>query len=131
MAIDLLAETTNPETISLVAESGAAIVGHVAFSPASDAHADRFLGYILAPLAVHPSFQKRRIGTRLIEQGTEQLGNLAVDIVFVYGDPGFYRRFGFRPDGALEYVPPYKLQYPFGWEPCVQFDGVGNLSLQR
>jgi len=133
LAVDLLAETTAPETFSFVAESDAKIVGHVAFSPVSDAHADGFLGYILAPLAVDPSFQKRRIGTQLIEHGVAQLSKIAVDIVFVYGDPNFYGRFGFQPDGALKYVPPYELQFPFGWlsKPLADVDSFapsGNLS---
>lgn len=133
LAADLLAEATTPETFSLVAESDAMIVGHIAFSPVSDAHADRFSGYILAPLAVSPNFQKQRIATRLIEQGIEQLLKLGVDIVFVYGDPGFYGRFEFQLGHAAEYIPPYELQFPFGWlaRPLSDVDSFassGNLS---
>jgi predicted N-acetyltransferase YhbS len=72
--------------------------GHVSFSPVSDAQADQFLGYLLAPLAVPPDFQKRRIGTNLIEKGIQHLSEFDVDIVFGYGDPRYYRRFGFQPD---------------------------------
>ncbi len=33
IALDLLAKKTTPQTISLVAETDGAIVGHIAFSP--------------------------------------------------------------------------------------------------
>ena len=124
LAVDLLSATTTPETFALVAESEANIIGHIAFSPASDAHADGFLGYVLAPLAVHPKFQRQQVATRLIQMGIKQLSKLAVDIVFVYGDPKFYGRFGFQSDGALRYIPPYELQFPFGWlsKPLVDVD---------
>ena len=133
LAVDLLAETSTPETFSFVAESDKTIVGHVAFSPASNAHADSFLGYILSPLAVDPNFQKRRIATQLVEYGVAQLSRIAVDIAFVYGDPKFYGRFGFHPDGALEYTPPYELQFPSGWlsKPLADIDSFapsGNLT---
>ncbi len=115
LAADLLAEATVPETFSLVAESDGMIAGHIAFSPVSVANANKFLGYILAPLVVHPTFQKRRIGTRLIEHGVQHLSELSADIVFVYGDPEYYGRFEFQAVSALQYIPPYELQFPFGW----------------
>ena len=39
-----------------------------------------------------------------------------VTVVFVYGDPKYYGKFGFEVDAASRYTPPYKLQYPFGWQ---------------
>ena len=133
LAADLLAEESIPETFSLVAETDAMIVGHVSFSPVSDALADEFQGYILTPLAVHPHFQKRRIGTNLIEKGIQRLSEYAVDIVFVYGDPQYYARFGFKPDSVPKYVPPYQLQFPLGWQfkPLSDVDAFassGNLT---
>jgi len=69
LAIDLLFENTTPQTISLVAETDGAIVGHIAFSPVTIDNNDNFQGYILAPLGVRPDYQKRRIGSKLIEYG--------------------------------------------------------------
>lgn len=66
LTIDLLSEKTTPRTISLVAETDGAIVGHIAFSPVIIADNENFQGYILAPLGVKPDFHKRRIGSRLI-----------------------------------------------------------------
>lgn len=119
LAVNLLAEEGRPQTISLVAEIGGTVVGHVAFSPVALANDKNFQGYILAPLGVKPTYQKHRIGSKLIEHGLEQLSAMGVHVVFVYGDPKFYGRFGFTADAAHQYTPPYNLQYPFGWQAIV------------
>jgi putative acetyltransferase len=33
----------------------------------------------------------------------------------VYGDPGYYKRFGFNEDIGKSFVPQYTLKYPHGW----------------
>ncbi len=116
LAVDLLEEQTLPETFALVATDDGLTVGHIAFSPVVFANADKNQGYLLAPLAVQPEFQKRRVGANLIEAGIEHLARLKADIVFVYGDPKYYGRFGFDAGIAAEYLPPYPLQFPFGWQ---------------
>jgi putative acetyltransferase len=100
LAVNLLSEETTPQTISLVAETEGAVVGHVAFSPVTIGSNKNFQGYILAPLGVKPDYQKRRIGSKLIESGMPQLSRMGVDILFVYGNPKYYSRFGFNVDTA-------------------------------
>jgi putative acetyltransferase len=100
----------------LVAEANAIVVAHVAFSPVRMRETQEFIGYILAPLAVSPDHQKRGIGSCLIKSGIECLAETGPDILFVYGDPEFYGRFGFSVDLAQCYIPPYQLQYSFGWQ---------------
>ena len=116
LAVNLLSEESTPQTISLVAETEGIVVGHAAFSPVIIDNNENVQGYILAPLGVKPDYQKCRIGSKLIEVGIRQLSRMEVDILFVYGDPEYYSRFGFRVDTAECYIPPYKLQYPFGWQ---------------
>lgn len=116
LAINLLAEETSPQTFSLVAEKDHTVVGHISFSPIPLKNDDDFLGYILAPLAVSPECQNQRIGSLLIEAGLRKLSQLNVDMLFVYGDPQYYGRFGFNTNIAARYTPPYELQYPFGWQ---------------
>ena len=116
LAVNLLAEEAAPPVTSLVAEADDIVVAHVAFSPVWIRETQEFIGYILAPLAVSPDHQKCSIGSCLIESGIERLAETGPDILFVYGDPEFYGRFGFRVDVAECYMPPYKLQYPFGWQ---------------
>jgi putative acetyltransferase len=119
LALDLLLEQSTPPTISLVAEADAAVVGHVAFSPVAIGDSGNCQGYILAPLAVEPDYQRRRIGSALTEYGVRQLMAAGVDIMFVYGDPGFYGRFGFSADAAVRYKPVCEPKYPFGWQALV------------
>jgi len=119
LAINLLSERTAPQTISLMAESEGAVVGHVAFSPVTIDNNENLQGYILAPLGVKPDYQKRRIGSKLVGSGMQQLLKMGVNILFVYGDPEYYSKFGFSADVADRYTPPYKLQYPFGWQAIV------------
>ena len=116
LAVNLLAEESTPQTISLVAETDGMVVGHVTFSPVTIENNENAQGYILAPLGVKPDYQKRRVGSNLIESGMQRLSGMGVDILFVYGDPGYYSRFGFSVDAAECYIPPYKLEYPFGWQ---------------
>lgn len=116
LAIELLSETTTPQTISLVAEAGGVVVGHVAFSPVKIDNDERFQGCILAPLGINPDYQRAGIGSMLVEYGMQKMSGMGVDMVFVYGDPEYYSRFGFSADAACQYATPYKLQYPFGWQ---------------
>jgi putative acetyltransferase len=116
LAVNLLAEETTPHTMSLVAETEGDIVGHVAFSPVTIANNEDLQGYLLAPLGVKPDYQKRRIGSELVESGMQQLSVMGVNILFVYGDPKYYCRFGFNADAADRYTPPYRIQYPIAWQ---------------
>lgn len=124
LAANLLSEETNPETISLVAEADGTVVGHIAFSPVTINNNKNWIGYILAPLGVKPEYQKRQIGSKLVERGIEQLSKMGVNVLFVYGDPKYYGRFGFNADQASGYSPPYELQYPFGWQAMILNEGA-------
>lgn len=119
LAIDLLFENSTPQIISLVAETDNAVVAHAAFSPVRIDNKDNLQGYILAPLAVSPDYQKQRIGSKLIESGIQKLLKMGVNILFVYGDPKYYGKFGFSSDNAERFIPQYKLQYPFGWQAII------------
>ena len=52
------------------------------------------IGYHMAPVAVHPDFQRQGVGSALIAASlrTEPFERVPV---FVLGDPAFYERFGF------------------------------------
>jgi putative acetyltransferase len=85
------------------------------------------LGYLLAPLAVSPAHQRHRIGSRLVQNGIERLAKTSAEVLLVYGDPDYYGRFGFTVDAAISYLPPYPLQYPFGWQ-GMAINGDGTVS---
>jgi putative acetyltransferase len=126
LALALLSEQTRPGTISLVAQTGDDVVGHVAFSPVIVGNVPSLRGYILAPLAVRHEFQGRGAGSRLVEEGMHRLSATGVHLVFVYGDPEYYGRFGFTAHTAKPYEPPYRLQYPFGWQAAALDKGAAE-----
>ena len=56
--VNLLKENNPVKTISLIAKVDDKITGHVSFSPVFIEGTNKHFGYILAPLAVLPEFQK-------------------------------------------------------------------------
>ncbi|MEO0794319.1 MAG: N-acetyltransferase [Verrucomicrobiota bacterium] len=126
LACDILLEAGAVDSLSLVAEIDNSIVGHVAFSPVTFAKESDIRGYILAPLAVSEDHQKRRIGSELVECGLKTLSEKGVSVFFVYGDPNYYNRFGFEQDAAKNFVPPYTLQFPFGWQVMIRSSDDGQ-----
>ena len=126
LAVRILGEETIPEMITLVAEVGGKIVGHIAFTPVSAKVSKNWLGYILAPLGVEPEHQRSGIGKKLIDSGIARITEKAVNVLFVYGDPEYYGKFGFSARAAKKYLPPYKLQYPLGWQAIVLNEGGAN-----
>lgn len=107
-------------TVSLVATEDDRIVGHVAFSPVTlDGRSEGWFG--LGPVAVVPDRQREGIGSALIEAGLGQLRARGSTGCVVLGDPGYYRRFGFRADPSLQLagVPAsYFLRLLFNEESC-------------
>ena len=65
-----------------MAETDGTIVGHVAFSPMKIDNNENLQGYILAPLGVKPEYQKRRIGSKLIESGMQRLFKMGINPPF-------------------------------------------------
>lgn len=115
LAVNLLLSKSDPQTLSFITEVEGLPVGHIAFSPATSPGSRYWQGYTLAPLAVRPEYQRRGIGSRLVQHGIQLLFQMGVDTLLVYGDPDYYGRFGIDASSALAFVPPFPLQYPHGW----------------
>ena len=82
--------------ISLVADDGRRVVGHILFSPVTlDGTDARMLG--LAPMAVWPERQRHGIGSELVGAGLAASRKRGAAAVVVVGHPAFYPRFGFVP----------------------------------
>ena len=80
--------------VSLVAEVGGVIVGHVAFSPV---RADAAIaGAGLAPIAVADPYRRRGIGAALVRTGLDACREANFGWAVVLGEPAYYSRFGFR-----------------------------------
>ena len=92
----------NKAVISLVAQHGNQVVGHILFSPVTVANApESFRGAGLAPMSVLPEFQNQGIGSRLIGDGLIACRAAGYDVVVVLGHVGYYSRFGFAK--AMDY----------------------------
>lgn len=101
--------------LSLVAEQGGQIVGHVAFSRLSITNGSHVAsGVSLAPVAVLPEMQRKGAGRALIEAGHDQLRVAGETVVFVLGDPAYYSRFGYSVNGADSFGCVYAGPY-FQW----------------
>jgi len=86
-----------PRLLSLVAIQGDQIAGHLLFSPAwIEGDGKTMQGMGLAPMAVLPEFQRRGIGSLLVQEGLEILMNRGCPFVIVLGHPEYYPRFGFE-----------------------------------
>ena len=83
--------------LSLVAEWGGQIVGHILFSPATvGAEHGIVHGMGLAPMAVLPGYQRQGIGSSLVRHGLALLLDHGCPFVIVLGHPEYYPRFGFE-----------------------------------
>ncbi|HZX02428.1 N-acetyltransferase [Kribbella sp.] len=93
--------------LSLVAEDGGEVVGHVMFTRSLLDCPRRLVDVqVLSPLAVLPEVHRRGIGSALVRRGLEIVGERSAPVVFLEGDPGYYSRFGFVPGGELGFRKP-------------------------
>ena len=94
--VNRLREKAQP-IISLVAEVDGVLVGHILFSPVT-LDSNPMLSLMgLAPVAVLPAHQRKRIGSALIEAGLEQCRVRQTGAVAVLGHANYYPKFGFEP----------------------------------
>jgi putative acetyltransferase len=83
------------------------VVGHVMLTPATlDADRRPVPVEVLSPLAVRPDRQGRGVGSALVSGALADASRRGVPLVFLEGDPGFYRRLGFVPGGDLGFRKP-------------------------
>ncbi|WP_437193310.1 GNAT family N-acetyltransferase [Planctomicrobium sp. SH527] len=61
----------------------------------------------LAPMTIHPDFQRRGIGTRLLYAGLDRCEKLGHGIVLVLGHPEFYGQFAFSAKLARQIESPF------------------------
>jgi putative acetyltransferase len=96
--------------LSFVAEHRAApgrTVGHVSYTRGWVDAPDRLVEVlVLSPLSVAPDVQRRGVGTELVLRSLEALGGRSEPLVFLEGDPAYYRRLGFRPGSELGFLRP-------------------------
>lgn len=102
--------------VSLVAIEDGEIVGHILFS---ELPIETDQGVIdaesLAPMAVHPKWQRQGIGSALVQQGVEICRELGKSIVVVLGHPGDYPRFGFSAELQRIFTAHFPARLGWRW----------------
>lgn len=117
----------DPE-LALVAVCDGRVLGHAVFSVYEvQLDNERMHGAMLAPLAVHPSAQRRGVGTALLREGFARLHARSIPFTFHMGVPEYYPRHGydshqfghvcmrFAGDALSNAVGMYEVR-PFGIE---------------
>jgi putative acetyltransferase len=89
--------------LSLVAEAGGEIVGHVLVSYV-DLGPRRVLE--LGPMSVAPPNQRQGVGGKLVGEALRRADDAGEPLVLVLGHPWYYPRFGFRPASQLGIQSP-------------------------
>jgi len=85
------------DILSLVAETGGQLLGHVLFCPVTlETDTGSINGMGLGQLAVKPENQRQGLGTRLSQEGIRQLQQSACPYIIVIGHASYYPRFGFE-----------------------------------
>jgi len=82
--------------LSLVAVQNDQVIGHIYFSPVKISGDKIIEGMGLGPMAVLPEFQRRGIGSQLVQAGIEILKRRGYTFIIVLGHPEYYPRFGFK-----------------------------------
>jgi putative acetyltransferase len=99
-------ENFRPE-LSIVAVFDNKVIGHILFYPVYLIEHPSLKLLSLAPLAVHPSFQKQGIGGQLILHGISEGKKRGFEAVVVLGHPLYYPKFGFKK------ASPYGIRAPW------------------
>lgn len=94
------------EQLSLVALEDNRTVGYILFT---EVKIGETTALALAPLAVLPEYQRRGIGTALIEHGHHIAAKLNYGCVVVLGSEKYYPKFGYQPAKKAGIVPPFDV----------------------
>ena len=93
--VDVLRDN-KAHVISMVAVRDNRIIGHILFSPVTLENGGRTITLLgLAPMAVISKYQRKGIGSKLIEKGLAESRAKRYTAVVVLGHPGYY------PDSGL------------------------------
>lgn len=98
---------------SFVALIDGKAVGHLLFTPLNirySSSSTMISSLALAPISVRRDFQRKQIGTQLIQCALNELKSKDVASIVVLGHEHFYPRFGFRPAREFHIRGPFQLE---------------------
>jgi putative acetyltransferase len=93
--------------LSMIAVVGELTVGSIVFSRLTLNGFTTTRIVALAPLAVHPDFQRQDVSLALLRSGHRELAQRGVALSFVLGDPDYYGRYGYSLQEAAAFKTPY------------------------
>ena len=96
--------------LDYVACDGDTVAGNIIYSRAKviNDENNEFEALCMGPLAVLPSYQRKGIGSLLMNCSIEKARQLGYKAIFIFGNPEYYKRFGFRN------TREYNIQTPSG-----------------
>lgn len=92
--------------LSLVAEQGGKIVGHILFTKVQIGTQQALA---LAPLSVLPEYQRQGIGSALISKGHKRAALLGYSYSVVLGSETYYPRMGYVTARTWGILPPFDV----------------------
>lgn len=95
--------------ISLVAEEGNEVCGHILFTPVTLSGVPELPIVGLAPMAVAPERQNQGLGSALVRTGLDECKRQGFVAVVVLGHPNYYPRFGFQPASKFQLRSEYEV----------------------
>jgi predicted N-acetyltransferase YhbS len=84
--------------LHLVACMNPQIIGNIVYSKAyieNDAH-ERFEVLCMGPISVLPEYQKKGVGSLLLNESITKAKQLKYQAIVIFGNPEYYGRFGFK-----------------------------------
>lgn len=92
---------------ALVAELDGVVVGHAQASRCWVDAPQRVVDVlVLSPVGVAPDHQRRGIGGQLVRTALDAAEHIGAPLMFLEGDPRYYRRFGFVPGSTHGFTRP-------------------------
>lgn len=111
---EIIHDSQPEHRILVVGHDGPELVGCIIYTPLFPED-DKYKASLLSPVAIHPNFQKRGMGQKLIAFGNEYVKEQGVQVVCTYGDIRFYAKSGFEVTSTDKIPAPFPLSYPEGW----------------
>ncbi|MFK5970775.1 MAG: N-acetyltransferase [Candidatus Marithrix sp.] len=113
LTYDIITTTDAQDLYGFVATENEQIIGSIFFTRLT--FQSGVNAFLLSPVAIHTSYQRKGIGQKLINFGINRLKENRVSILFTYGDLNFYSKVGFKLITEKIAKAPLKLTYSEGW----------------
>lgn len=97
--------------LSIVAEYSGRIVGHILFTKIKILEGEKeWTTLTLAPVSVLPEYQRKGIGTQLIEYAHEKARQLGYQSAILIGHASYYPTFGYQPIHTFNIKMPFEIK---------------------